>query len=129
MSSNVATQWTRTHGKLLLAVSLEPKDIGRRIASARDAKRWTQVQFALEANVSPSSVARWEAGLLPPVRELIRIAGVLDVEPDWLVEPPEDQPVDADVKERLDRLQEEVALSRRLLLLVAAAVGVEDPTV
>lgn len=35
----------------------------------------------MEANVSPSSVQRWEAGRLPPVRELIRIAELLGIDP------------------------------------------------
>lgn len=87
MSYNVATQWTASRGKLLLAVSLEPKEIGRRIAAARERRGWTQLNFAGEASVSPSSVARWEAGKLPPVRELMRIADVLGVDVEEFVEP------------------------------------------
>lgn len=88
MSHKVATQWDRAESRLLLAVAMDPKEIGRRIKQARDVKLWTQIQFAAEANVSPSSVARWEGGQLPPVRELVRIADVLGVEPEWLVEVP-----------------------------------------
>lgn len=42
--------------------------------------------FAREANVSLSSVQRWERGDLPPVRELIRLAGVLGIDTEQLVE-------------------------------------------
>jgi len=66
---------------------MEPREIGQRIARAREARGLTQVAFAFEANVSPSTVQRWEGGRLPPVRELIRIASVLQIEPEELVEP------------------------------------------
>lgn len=82
----MTTQKGRSFRTLLLAVSIEPQEIGRRIAAARERKGWTQMKFAQEANVSLSSVQRWERGDLPPVRELIRLAGVLDVETDSLVE-------------------------------------------
>lgn len=66
--------------------TVEPREIGRRIKRARLAKHWTQLEFALAANVSPSTVARWEAGKLPPVRELIRVGEVLGVDADYLVD-------------------------------------------
>lgn len=88
MAHNVSSQWVRPHGKLLLAVSMDPREVGKRIAEARNDRGWTQLQFALEADVSPSSIQRWEAGQLPPVRELLRIAEVLGVDPERLVEPP-----------------------------------------
>ena len=87
MSSTLATQWTAAHGKLLLGVAMDPHEIGQRIAQARVSKGWTQMDFAIEAHVSLSTVTRWESGKLPPVRELIRVAGVLEVAPEELVEP------------------------------------------
>ena len=93
MTRITATHWTPAHGNVLLAVQLAPREIGRRIASARQAKGWTQFQFALEANVSPSTIARWEAGKLPPIRELMRVAELLEISPDSLVEL-EEAPVD-----------------------------------
>ncbi len=86
VTSSARSQFTIAHGKLLLAVALTPKEVGERIKLARDAKGWTQLEFALEAHVSPSSVTRWESGKLPPVRELMRIAALLGVEPEDLVE-------------------------------------------
>src|SRR4029077_7642111 len=104
------SHWTHAHSTLLLAVALTPREIGQRIKAARKAKHWTQLEFALEAKVSPSTVARWERGQLPPVAELIRIAGVLEVEPEELVEPGESDAQAADsVRSHLARLEEEVA--------------------
>lgn len=68
------------YGKLLLAVTIEPEEVGRRIKVAREKKLWTQMDFAREASVSVSSIQRWESGRLPPVRELIRLAKLLDAD-------------------------------------------------
>jgi transcriptional regulator with XRE-family HTH domain len=120
VSNTAATHWTKAHGTLLLAVSIEPTVIGKRIAEARNKRGWTQLQFALEANVSPSSVARWESGKLPPIRELIRIADLLRVDPDYLVEPFNEEPsaAAADVAD----------LSLRLGELEAAVRAQEEAT-
>lgn len=95
MSYNVKRNIHPSYGRLLFAVAtIDPKEIGKRIAQARDAKGWTQLTLAYEANVSPSSIQRWEAGRLPPVRELIRLAGLLGIEPEQLVETAADGPTD-----------------------------------
>ncbi len=116
-TSNVVSHFTAAHGKLLLVMSLDPKEIGRRIKSARDLKGWTQMDLALRANVSMSTVTRWEAGKLPPVRELVRLAAILEVEPDYLVEGEavSDQTTqDANVWRRLDAIEGKLdALLRR----------------
>lgn len=113
MSCIASSQWTRAHGTLLLAVSLEPKEIGRRIAAARARKGWTQLAFALEADVSPSTVTRWESGKLPPVRELIRIAELLEVSPEELVEPD-----DPEREERIEHLENELAKTQQALAVL-----------
>lgn len=118
----LATQNAGFNGKLLLAVALDPKEIGKRIAAARTKKGWTQLEFATEhAHVSPSSVARWEAGNLPPVRELMRIADVLDVSADTLVEPPA---TDSGLAARVGRMEEQLADVRVVLGEIAQAVKV-----
>lgn len=89
MPSNVSTQTPSFPSTLLLAVQIEPQEIGRRLAVAREAKGWTQFDLANEASVSVSSIQRWESGKLPPVRELVRMAGLLDIETDELVTPTE----------------------------------------
>jgi DNA-binding transcriptional regulator YiaG len=120
--NKTTTQFAANHGKLLLAVTLDPKEVGQRIAAARKAREWTQMAFAYEAKVSMSTVARWEAGRLPPVRELMRIADVLGVSANQLVEPPD---VDETISLRLDRLEEGSAEQLELLHRVAAVLGVD----
>jgi transcriptional regulator with XRE-family HTH domain len=68
-------------------MSFDPKDVGRRMRWAREARGWTQLEFSRHANVSPGTVSRWERGMVPPVRELIRLAGVLGIDTVDLVEP------------------------------------------
>lgn len=88
-------------------VQFDPQQVGRRLAAARQQRGWTQLRFALEANVSPSSVSRWERGLLPPVRELMRLAEVLGIDMGELVEPAPSQlvAVEHEIVERLDRIE------------------------
>lgn len=114
---NLATQQHRSFRTLLLAVSIEPTEIGERIKAARERKGWTQLAFAREANVSPSSVQRWEAGGLPPIRELIRLAGVLGVATDELVEQTEEPHSLAEIQKEL---ADEVARLREVTELLEA---------
>lgn len=117
MSINATTQWTAAHGKLLLGVTMEPHEIGQRIAQAREARGWTQMDFAVAAHVSMSSVGRWEHGKLPPVRELIRIAGVLEIAPEELVGPSPSSELEAHaLREELSKVREVVERVERLLL-------------
>lgn len=121
----LATQIAGSYGKLLLAVAMDPKEIGKRIAAARVRKGWTQLEFATEhAHVSPSSVARWESGHLPPVRELMRIADVLDVPADTLMEPPA---TEEGLAARLGRVEVELVDARRVLDSIARAVKAKPP--
>lgn len=88
---------------------MDPKEIGKRIKAARERKGWTQMTFALEASVSISTITRWERGELPPVRELIRIAGVLEIEPEQLVE------LEASAEDQVAALRGEVAEVRAMV--------------
>ena len=99
------TQTAVSLGRLHLLVALDPQEVGRRIALARQRKGWTQLAFALAANVSPSSVSRWERGALPPVRELVRVAAVLEVDVAELVEEPPRDDRGHTIHERLDRVE------------------------
>lgn len=65
---------------------MEPKEIGQRLKAAREAARLSQLDFAIKADVSPSTVSRWERGFLPKVRELMRVAELLGIDPEQLVE-------------------------------------------
>jgi transcriptional regulator with XRE-family HTH domain len=80
MVRNVATQRSIANSTLFsVATGMDPAEIGRRIKSARHARLWTQAQFATAASVSLSTIARWESGKLPSVRELVRVADLLDL--------------------------------------------------
>lgn len=106
-------------------MTIDPAEIGRRIKVARKVKLWSQADLAREASVSLSTVTRWESGKLPPVRELVRIADVLGVEPEWFVEMPSlDDPETVVSNARLARLEGGVAENHGLLVAIAAALGV-----
>jgi transcriptional regulator with XRE-family HTH domain len=105
-TSFVSTQTAGTFATLLLAVSVAPEEIGKRIQGARERKGWTQLQFALEAGVSPSSIQRWEAGKLPRVRELMRVADLLGIDAETLVEPEGASESDEETHARLDRIEQ-----------------------
>ena len=106
MRQLITTQIARSNGRLHAIVPLDPKDVGRRLATARQRKHWTQLEFALKIGRSPASVSRWERGFLPPVRELMRIAEVLGIEPAELVE---ERSESAGLEEQISALQEIVA--------------------
>lgn len=99
----------RSFRTLLLGVSIEPQEIGKRIRAARERRGWTQMTFAQEANVSLSSVQRWERGEMPPVRELIRLSGVLKIDPEQLVE------LEPTAEGQMVALREEVAELRGMV--------------
>jgi transcriptional regulator with XRE-family HTH domain len=115
MQQLTSRQWTHQHGKVLLAVALDPEMVGERIAEAREARGWTQLDFALEAGVSPSSVQRWEAGKLPPVRRLLRLAELLEVEAEVLIEPRGAVERDDQLVRLLKEEREQAEVGRRAL--------------
>lgn len=121
LTHNTGSQKGRTFRRLLLVASIAPAEIGRRIQQARLRKRWTQLEFANQANVSPSSVQRWEAGKLPPVRELMRIGELLEVPTDELVEPEADEA--KTMAQIRQELAAEVARMRELNDLAAARLA------
>jgi transcriptional regulator with XRE-family HTH domain len=106
-------------------MGFDPKDVGRRMRWAREAKGWTQLEFSRQANVSPGTVSRWERGMVPPVRELIRLAGVLDIDPVDLVEPEPTGAGDLVEETRVrEILREELApLLERLDLILQFVAG------
>jgi transcriptional regulator with XRE-family HTH domain len=112
-------------------MALEPKEIGRRIAAARDAKGWTQLDLAYEAGKSPSTISRWERGELPTVRELMRIAGILEVPAEQLVEPiAADGAIDPARLDRVEaRVEEALVLLQEVrdLALAQAESKPEEP--
>lgn len=125
VSYNVKRNIHPSYGRLLYAVStIDPREIGQRIAVARNRKGLTQLDLAYKASVSPSSIQRWEAGRLPPVRELIRIAGLLEIDPEELVET---APAPTDLEAVLARLEEVHQEVREIRALVESALGDPQP--
>lgn len=114
------TQTAAFPGTLLLATVMEPKEIGERLKAAREGQQLSQLEFAIKANVSPSTVSRWERGFLPRVRELSRVAEMLGLDAEQLVQL---TPTEDDRYARLERRVEvaDAKLDRILDLLEAPA--------
>ena len=109
----------------IVGVSLSPKEVGARIARAREEKQpkpWSQLDIALALGVSPSTIYRWEKGKLPSVTELIRLTDVLDQPLNYLAEPPERQAEISDLRDRLATLEESVVASREAALEILASI-------
>lgn len=66
---------------------MDQKAIGKRIKSAREKKMLTQEQLAEQVNLSPMHISVIERGnKLPRLETLIKIANVLDVSADTLLQ-------------------------------------------
>ena len=66
---------------------MDQKAIGKRIKSAREKKGLTQEQLAEQVNLSPMHITAIERGnKLPRLETLIKIANVLDVSADTLLQ-------------------------------------------
>jgi transcriptional regulator with XRE-family HTH domain len=77
--------------------------IGRRVAEARERKRLSQAQLALEVGVRQQTVAAWETGRnIPPTEKLGRLSAVLGLSIDYLVLGEEGQ---GDDMKRIHRLR------------------------
>jgi len=106
---------------------LSPEEVGARIVSAREQKKpkpWSQFDLALALGVSPSTIYRWEKGKLPSMNELLRLAEVLDVPPDYLTEPPERQAALSDLRDLLGEVQDEAERGRAALISSLSAMDV-----
>lgn len=67
--------------------AMDQKAIGKRIKSAREKKGLTQEQLAEQVNLSPMHISVIERGnKLPRLETLIKIANVLDVSADTLLQ-------------------------------------------
>ncbi len=60
-----------------------------RLSQILAARRLTQVQLASMVGVSPATISKWRAGTQAPEREALeRLAGVVNVTPEWFTRPP-----------------------------------------
>jgi SOS-response transcriptional repressor LexA len=60
------------------------KDIGGRLATARDERRLSQTDIAVALGVTRGAVGQWETGTAPSTENLIQAALELDVSFEWL---------------------------------------------
>jgi transcriptional regulator with XRE-family HTH domain len=98
---------------------LTPDEIGARIREARLARGWTHEDLAREMGVNWRTVHRWQAGQLPRVATLTRLAAVLDLPESYFVDSAAGATSLADLRERLDDLSTRVdALTRALERIV-----------
>ncbi|WP_151449148.1 XRE family transcriptional regulator [Lacisediminimonas profundi] len=59
-----------------------------RLVQALAARRLTQAQLASMVGVSPATISKWRAGTQAPERDALeRLAGVINVSPDWFTRP------------------------------------------
>ena len=60
-----------------------------RLSQVLAARRLTQVQLASMVGVSPTTISKWRAGTQAPEGEALgRLAGVVNVTPEWFTRPP-----------------------------------------
>jgi Zn-dependent peptidase ImmA (M78 family)/DNA-binding XRE family transcriptional regulator len=60
-----------------------------RLSQILAVRRLTQVQLAAMVGVSPATISKWRAGTQAPEREALdRLAGVVNVTPEWFTRPP-----------------------------------------
>jgi len=59
---------------------------GDRLRQAREARGWTQDEFAEHAGMSRPHVSRYECGsVIPSVKSLVKLCSELGVTADWLL--------------------------------------------
>lgn len=90
------------------AERLEPVALGaevaRRIRALRQDRGWSQRQLAAYLNVTHDRLCKYEAGRLPPLGVLVKLARLTGMPLDLLVPDPELDPAQAELRERLRRL-------------------------
>ena len=91
---------------------MKTTDIGKKIVKIREARGLSQKELAEQIPVSPSTLSRWEKGIvIPPLQQLERVCVVLGVPLSRVFE---------DDKEKYDKIR--VKLSRVRFISVALAL-------
>jgi len=98
---------------------VEPDSLGGRIVRARAAEGLSTAQLARRTGVLTETLQAWESDrLIPRTNQLIRIAGILNVSPTWLLHERGESPGDENVETEIARLQENLSRLRGMLLSV-----------
>jgi transcriptional regulator with XRE-family HTH domain len=103
---------------------LSSEDIGQRIRAARLARGWTHEELARRMGANWRTVQRWQAGQLPRLPTLLRLADVLGVPQAHLVDA-DDAPVTMnELHARLEELTARVDDLARAVTSHEEALGV-----
>jgi len=99
--------------------AIEPDSLGGRIVRAREAAGLTTAQLARRTGVLTETLQAWESDrLIPRTNQLIRIAGILNVSPTWLLHERGESPSDEQLETEIASLQENLSRLRGMLLTV-----------
>lgn len=99
----MATKSARTL-RLLHDMAMEEAAVMARIKEAREGEGLTQREVADALEIHVNTVANWERKHMPTMRDLPRVAKILNRTPDWLLYG-DDAPVEG-LSERLDRMEQ-----------------------
>lgn len=81
----------KKYGRLILMVgghaTMDMKQLGRRLAAARERKDWTQQRLATESRVGQNQISRLESGQKPrlEIATLAKLARALGCTADYLL--------------------------------------------
>lgn len=132
-----AATTSRNFRTFLLMSQLAKKDIGGRIALARNEKGLTQEQLSDLSSFSVRALQTWEAGQVVPYRQMQEISRLLARPVDWFLHGEQPASEESSVELRLEELAEAVnalraqfgeAVSASLLRLEAIERRLPPPT-
>jgi len=113
----IAATNTRSFSRFLLMSQLQAKEIGARIALARNEHGMTQEELTELASFSKRALQNWEAGASVPYRHMQEISGLLNRPTEWFLHGERQTDADSEtpVELRLAELAAAVeAMSRQL---------------
>jgi transcriptional regulator with XRE-family HTH domain len=118
-----ATTDRREFRRFLLVAQLEAKEIGERIARARNEAGLTQDELVEMATFSKRSLSDYERGATIPYRQMREISKLLDRPVEWFLHGDDEE--EMSVVERLDSIDDRLAAIEGLLSLLVPAEQAE----
>jgi transcriptional regulator with XRE-family HTH domain len=85
-------------------LGVKDEEIGARIRRERVARGWTHEELAARMGVNWRTVHRWQAGQLPALETLKRLADVLGVAPGYLLRTEPGEPTLAELRAQVAEL-------------------------
>jgi len=102
---------------------LEFESLGGRIVRAREAARLSTAQLARRSGVLTETLQAWESNrLVPRTNQLVKLAGMLNVSPTWLLSELGESPSDELHETEIQKLQETLSQLRGTLLGVVSGL-------